>query len=152
MALLAKLEASGWAYDDGRHGPPDGGLRLSECYPYTALVGASELGYEKERPVYKRKPKAIPASEFKAIPLDPDNVTTRFADLTERLGLGRRRFKSLRHSCATTMLANGTPLEEVISQTLGHAGLDITAKVYAWVQAPAQREAADRIQEALGTS
>ncbi|MBK5287408.1 MAG: site-specific integrase [Acidimicrobiia bacterium] len=87
----------------------------------------------------------------KGTPLDPDNVTTRFADLTERLGLGRRRFKSLRHSCATTMLAAGVPLE-VVSRTLGHAGLEITANIYARVLPPAQRDAADRIQEALGAS
>jgi integrase len=78
-------------------------------------------------------------------------VTTRVADLTERLKLGRRRFKSLRHSAATTMLADGVPLE-VVSRTLGHAGLEITANIYARVLLPAQRDAADRLQEALGAS
>ncbi|MCQ9132155.1 DUF429 domain-containing protein [Streptomyces hilarionis] len=48
------LEEAGWTYDDGMHGPPDDGLVLSECYPYTTLVGAVELGYDLERPRYKR--------------------------------------------------------------------------------------------------
>jgi integrase len=82
-------------------------------------------------------------------PLDPDNVTTRFANLTDRLGLGRRRFHCLRHSAATAMLAAGVPLE-VVSRTLGHAGLAITADIYARVLPPAQRDAADRLESALG--
>ena len=81
-------------------------------------------------------------------PLDPDNVTTRFAHLTERLGLGRRRFHSLRHSMATAMLAAGVPLE-VISRTLGHAGVAITADIYARVLPTAQREAARRLDDAV---
>jgi hypothetical protein len=38
---------------------------LSECYPYTTLVGASELGYLLERPPYKRKPKSVPLAQFR---------------------------------------------------------------------------------------
>lgn len=30
---------------DGRTGPPAEGLVMPECYPYTTLVGAPELGY-----------------------------------------------------------------------------------------------------------
>jgi len=40
---------------------------------------------------------------------------------------------------------------EVVSRTLGHAGLAITADIYAGVLPPAQREAADRLEAALGT-
>ena len=36
-------------------------------YPYTTLVGAPELGYDQERPIYKRKPKSVPSSEFRAL-------------------------------------------------------------------------------------
>ena len=36
---------------------------VSECYPYTTIVGAEELGYHTERPPYKRAPKGMPAAE-----------------------------------------------------------------------------------------
>ncbi|WP_424920270.1 DUF429 domain-containing protein [Streptomyces sp. wa13] len=50
VLLRERLQESGWAYDDGRGRPPTGGLVFSECYPYTTLVGAAELGYDQERP------------------------------------------------------------------------------------------------------
>jgi predicted RNase H-like nuclease len=40
---------------------------MSECYPYTTLVGTAELGYELERPRYKRKPKRMRAAEWKPL-------------------------------------------------------------------------------------
>ena len=54
--LRVSLERLGFRYDDGLDGPPVGGRVVSECYPYTTLVGAHELGYVLERPAYKRKP------------------------------------------------------------------------------------------------
>jgi predicted RNase H-like nuclease len=42
-------------------------MMLSECYPYTTLVGASELGYDVERPRYKRKPKRMPMAEWRPL-------------------------------------------------------------------------------------
>jgi predicted RNase H-like nuclease len=65
--LRLRLEDNGWTYNSGWDGPPEAGKHLSECYPYTALVGAVELGYEHERPVYKRKPKRMPAVEFRRL-------------------------------------------------------------------------------------
>src|SRR5436305_1815613 len=44
--------------------PARWGRTISECYPYTTLVGTTELGYELERPRYKRKPKRMPAAEW----------------------------------------------------------------------------------------
>jgi len=61
------LEARGWRYADGRPGPPEAGLVMSEVYPYTTIVGAEELGYEFERPLYKRKPKAMGTAEFRSV-------------------------------------------------------------------------------------
>ena len=55
--LRQRLEGRGWRYDDGVLGPPHDGQVLSECYPYTAIVGASELGYDDKRPAYKRAKK-----------------------------------------------------------------------------------------------
>jgi predicted RNase H-like nuclease len=61
--LRERLETLGWRYSDGRDGPPSGGRVLSECYPYTTIVGVPELGYDDKRPAYKRAPKGMPAAE-----------------------------------------------------------------------------------------
>ena len=68
VALLRSLELLGWRYHDGCDGlPPTSGQQLAEVYPYTALVGAPELGYDVERPVYKRRPKSIPLTDFRVL-------------------------------------------------------------------------------------
>jgi integrase len=71
--------------------------------------------------------------------------------LTIGAGVGRRRFHASRHSAATLMLNNGVPLE-VVSATLGHAGLAITADVYAKVRPELQRTAADAMQNVLASA
>lgn len=65
QVLLASLERSGWSYDSGLAGPATAGRTVSECYPYTTLVGVQELGYEDVRPVYKRKPPKLRAAEWR---------------------------------------------------------------------------------------
>ena len=63
--LLERLSARGWIYHDGRCGPPAcQGKFISECYPYTTIVGAQELNYTKEHPRYKRKPHRMSTAEF----------------------------------------------------------------------------------------
>ena len=65
VELLSRLEARGWTYHDGLGGPPTGpGRFVSECYPYTTIVGAHELGYANERPRYKRKPPRMSTATF----------------------------------------------------------------------------------------
>ena len=66
VSLLRRLASDGWAYADGRSGPPRSGRHVYEVYPYTTLVGAAELGYELERPAYKRKPRSLDAATFRA--------------------------------------------------------------------------------------
>jgi predicted RNase H-like nuclease len=56
---------SRWRYSDGRDGPPRGGRFMSETYPYATLVGTTELGYDTERPRYKRKPPRLPAAQWR---------------------------------------------------------------------------------------
>jgi predicted RNase H-like nuclease len=65
VTLLRQLEVAGWRYDDGRDGPAREGRVLHETYPYTAIVGSAELGYESVRPVYKRKPRHTRVGEFR---------------------------------------------------------------------------------------
>lgn len=65
VLLRRSLEDLGWRYDDGHDGPPVAGRVMSEVYPYTTIVGAPELGYDLERPIYKRKPKSMPTADFR---------------------------------------------------------------------------------------
>jgi integrase len=81
--------------------------------------------------------------------LDRRNVLRWWHNLTIAAGVGRRRFHASRHTAATLMLNNGVPLE-VVSATLGHAGLAITADVYAKVRPELQRKAADAMEHVLG--
>ncbi|MGW1212483.1 DUF429 domain-containing protein [Streptomyces sp. NPDC002499] len=82
VLLRALLQESGWVYDDGRGGPPTGGLVVSECYPYTTLVGASELGYDQERPTYKRPPARVPRARWRAVRAEAcDQLIARMATL-----------------------------------------------------------------------
>ncbi|MEV7932545.1 DUF429 domain-containing protein [Curtobacterium sp. NPDC089185] len=50
-----------------------------ECYPYTTLVGVEELGYDVERPRYKRLDLKLPAAEARAA------RAAAFDDLVHRL-------------------------------------------------------------------
>jgi predicted RNase H-like nuclease len=82
MRLKRQFEASGWIYADGTAGPPRRGRIVSECYPYTTIVGADELGYESERPLYKRKPKGLSAAAWRPVRAAAcDVLIQRIADL-----------------------------------------------------------------------
>ena len=68
VTLRAALADRGWRYDDGSAGPPLSlGHVFSECYPYTTIVGAHELGYVDERPRYKRKPRRMRVGDFRPL-------------------------------------------------------------------------------------
>jgi integrase len=82
-------------------------------------------------------------------PIPPNNASSWWHALTERAGIGRRRFYCTRHTAATLMLNNGVPLE-VVSATLGHASLAVTADIYAKVRPDLQRTAAEVMDRVLG--
>lgn len=84
-----------------------------------------------------------------AMLLDPRNVTRSFQAQLAIAGLPRMRFHDLRHAYATLMLSVGTPLR-VIQESLGHTSIATTAAVYAHVLPSLQRDAAKRLEEAIG--
>ena len=57
-------------------------------------------------------------------------LTSAFPKFLERHGLRRMRFHDLRHSCASLLLANGVPLNQ-IQEWLGHSDFTTTANIYA---------------------
>ncbi len=83
VLLRERLQESGWTYHDGLDGPPADGLVLSECYPYTTLVGAAELGYDQERPRYKRPGRRPPQGWRSARARVCDELIARLAGLAE---------------------------------------------------------------------
>lgn len=82
-------------------------------------------------------------------PLSGDHVSHTWHALLVAAGLPRIPFHGLRHSAATAMLSQGVPLA-VVSATLGHAGIAVTADYYAHVEQQLRREAADAMDRALG--
>ncbi|MEE1803854.1 tyrosine-type recombinase/integrase [Streptomyces sp. JV176] len=84
-------------------------------------------------------------------PLDPANMTRRFAAFLSRAGLRRIRFHDLRHSTAILLLEQGVDLV-VIKELLGHAHIGVTAGVYAHVRLRLQRQAVDTLTDALGST
>lgn len=61
--------------------------------------------------------------------VDPRNFRTATYRATEDAGIGRWSPHELRHTAASLLIAQGVPLE-VVSNTLGHASIRVTADVY----------------------
>ncbi|MWA01559.1 tyrosine-type recombinase/integrase [Actinomadura sp. LD22] len=81
-------------------------------------------------------------------PMDPDNFSHTFSKLAKRAGLGHWHPHELRHSGASLMLAQGTPLH-VVSEILGHTSIAITKDVYGHLLVDDKRAAAEAMSGAL---
>lgn len=81
-------------------------------------------------------------------PSDPDTFSHLFSRLASKAGLGHWHPHELRHSGASLMLAQGTPLH-VVSDVLGHASIAITKDVYGHLMEGDKRAAAEAISGAL---
>lgn len=78
----------------------------------------------------------------------PEYVTARFLVLSREAGLPRVRLHDLRHLAATLMLAAGVPLA-LVSKTLRHAKVGITADLYSHLSPETATAAADALGAAL---
>jgi predicted RNase H-like nuclease len=84
VVLSARMATEGWTVGSGHAGPPALGRWAYECFPYLALVGAPELGYERERPVYKRRPRHLSPAEFRPLRArNADEIVRRVAALDD---------------------------------------------------------------------
>ena len=81
-------------------------------------------------------------------PVDPDNFSHAFSRLCESAGLGHWHPHELRHSGASLMLAQGTPLY-VVSEVLGHASIAITKDLYGHLVEGDKRAAAESMSGVL---
>ena len=61
----------------------------------------------------------------------------------------KTRLYDLRHTMATLWLSEGIPIK-VVSERLGHADITTTLSVYAHVLPGMQRDAVQRVAEAIG--
>ena len=140
LSLLQQLELRGWTYDDGHDGPPAHGLHVSECYPYTTLVGVAELGYDDERPRYKRAPPGLPAARWK-----PQRAAT-CDDLIQRMRRLSEFDPPLRldsHPVTTLLLQEPSPLDDA---TYKHREDLLDAALCAWTASLWHRRSTVRCQ------
>jgi predicted RNase H-like nuclease len=107
VALVARTVGDGWAVADGRGGPPRGGRSLYECFPYLALVGAPALGYDRERPIYKRRPRHLEPAAFRAVRArNADEIVHRVAALDDP------PIDLRAHPATAALLDEPTPLDD----------------------------------------
>ena len=76
-------------------------------------------------------------------PMFPDTITQWFHKFVQRHSLPDVHIHSLRHTYASLMIADGTPLV-VVSHNLGHAQVSTTSNIYSHVIASAEAQA-DRV-------
>lgn len=80
----------------------------------------------------------------------PDRVTRHFGELIHTNNLRKIELRQLRHSCATLLLANGVPLDQ-IQIWLGHSDIK-TTQIYANNQVIDKKLSADIISNTLSPS
>ena len=81
-------------------------------------------------------------------PYHPQYLSRLLSRITAELNLPRLSAHGLRHTCATLMLANGVP-PKVAAERLGHSDPTLFMNLYSHVTPTMQREAANKIGEAL---
>jgi predicted RNase H-like nuclease len=139
VALLAMLQNNRFRYDDGIDGLPRCGRVVSECYPYTTIVGYEPFGYDM-RPLYKRKPRAMRTAEFRAVRAGAcDELIRRIATLAHAdppLDLGS-------HKTTRKLLEEPSPLENT---SYKHREDLLDAALCAWTSSLWHRHGFDRCQ------
>lgn len=86
-------------------------------------------------------------------PIHPDALSKWFRDFANKCGFPNVHIHSLRHTYASLMISEGTPLV-VVSRRLGHAQVSTTANIYAHVIQSADEKAAqisEKFADILGT-
>ncbi|HYN10938.1 MAG TPA: site-specific integrase [Vicinamibacterales bacterium] len=82
-------------------------------------------------------------------PIEQSNLSKSFKALLKDAGLPPIRLHDLRHTAATLLLTQGVS-PRVIMETLGHSQISLTMNTYSHVLPELQREAAAKMDAALG--
>jgi integrase len=92
------------------------------------LLAALKLHKERQDQEGVENPHGLVFISTKGTPLDPDDITHRFKAFVKAAGLPVDiHFHSLRHSCATLLLAQGVPMH-VVKDILGHSQISTTMR------------------------
>ncbi len=83
-------------------------------------------------------------------PINPDTITAWFHHFIQRHNLPSCSIHSLRHTNATLMIANGTPIKTV-SKRLGHSNVSTTGNIYTHAIQSADEAAAEALDIILTT-
>jgi integrase len=98
-------------------------------------------------PAYQRNDMSFASDE--GTPLHYGNLTKRYyRHILVSAGLGHFTLYSLRHSCATLLLADRVNIK-VIQERLGHADISLTLSTYSHVLEGMQEHASGRMGELL---
>lgn len=81
-------------------------------------------------------------------PFNPSHISRAFGQRLDKLGFPKIRFHDLRHSNASLMIAQGTPMKGA-SDRLGHSTIQITQDIYGHVERSVQEQIADTIDKAI---
>lgn len=84
-------------------------------------------------------------------PLEPSNLNGRLHRLLDGAGLPRQGMHSLRHCCASLLLAHGVA-PRVVMEQLGHAQISLTMDTYSHVMPAMMRDAADALSAAFAVA
>ena len=79
-------------------------------------------------------------------PVDPSAAYRHMKTLLRRTGLPSIRFHDLRHTCASLLLANGVPMEQV-KEWLGHSEISTTVDIYGHLQYATKKQSAAAIEQ-----
>jgi hypothetical protein len=80
---------------------------------------------------------------------DPNEMSRAFSRLVRRRKLPLLRLHDLRHSYASLAFAAGVPLQ-VVSESLGHASIAITAGIYVHLLDESKRQKSNKLDAYLG--
>ena len=126
------------------------GRRSVALDPYT--VGAIREHRDRQRKeradLGALDPAELVFTKLDGTPLQPQNVSQAFGNIIRRDGLPTIRLHDLRHTAASLMLAAGVH-PKIVSERLGHAGIQITLDRYSHVTAGLQAEAANVLARAV---
>ena len=91
----------------------------------------------------------FPSPVNEDMPRNPQTVYKRMQQILERAGCKKVRFHDLRHTFATTALANGMDVK-TLSTMIGHVSAQTTLDIYSHSTEEMKRNAAKKIERTIG--